>query len=296
MCPMRGGEDSLPRIVAGTSSRTINTIQLMSKGVSSTSPCEPVTCLVQPRRPGASRPATTQGHVSSRCQQPRKPQGRWANPKPSALKGTLLCTHPGHLRPSPVAHGRSRVAVPVPAGGKPYRSHLRGGGYREGAEPCWLATMAVEERPAEGEAASEAGQPRMGIQLCQESWKAPDSVKAKLGTRAHAAQRWLQLFPSSLEPSLRPRLSASVRFNSYLLHRAGCTAPAAASTRGGGGGGALRAGAEMVRCGAGRCSSLPRQLPRRCYSSRCLPPLRSHCGPAPETSSRLSGEEKADAR
>lgn len=65
-----GRRQSLPQITAGTSSSTINTIQLMSKGVSSASPCEPVTRLVQPRHPGASYPATTQGQISS-----REPQG-----------------------------------------------------------------------------------------------------------------------------------------------------------------------------------------------------------------------------
>lgn len=65
-----GRRQSLPQITAGTSSSTINTIQLMSKGVSSASPCEPVTHLVQPRHPGASYPATTQGQISS-----REPQG-----------------------------------------------------------------------------------------------------------------------------------------------------------------------------------------------------------------------------
>lgn len=29
-----------------------------------------------------------------------------------------------------------------------YLSHLRAGGYMDGAEACWLATMAEEERPA----------------------------------------------------------------------------------------------------------------------------------------------------
>lgn len=29
-----------------------------------------------------------------------------------------------------------------------YHSHLRAGGYREGAEACWLATIADDERPA----------------------------------------------------------------------------------------------------------------------------------------------------
>lgn len=47
-----------------------------------------------------------------------------------------------------------------------------------------------------------------------------------------------------------------------------------------------------VRCGAGRCSSLPHQLPQRYYSFHHLPPHRSCCGPAPETSSHLSGESK----
>lgn len=28
-----------------------------------------------------------------------------------------------------------------------YHSHLRAGGYREGAEACWLATIADDERP-----------------------------------------------------------------------------------------------------------------------------------------------------
>lgn len=138
-------------------------------------------------------------------------------------------------------------------------------------------------------------QPGTGTQLCRGSRKAPDSVKAKLGAKAHAAQRWLRLPPGSPELCPRPWLGAGVRFGSHLLHRAGCTAPAAASTRGGGGGDALRAGAEMARCGAGRHSFLPRRLLRRCYSSHHLLPPRSHCGPAPETSSHLSGEEKADA-
>lgn len=124
----QGRRQSLPRIMAGTSSSTINTIQLMSKGVSSASSCEPVTCLVQPRHPGVvSHPATTQGQVSSR--EPQR-HGQTLNPR-----GHPMSAQPG--RPSGGA-----------AGAEPYRSHLRGGGYREGAEPCWLATMAVEERPA----------------------------------------------------------------------------------------------------------------------------------------------------
>lgn len=77
-----GGGQSLPQITAGTSSRTINTIQLMSKGVSSASPCEPVTCLVQPRRPGASRPATSQHQVSS-CRCLPWANGQSPNPLPS---------------------------------------------------------------------------------------------------------------------------------------------------------------------------------------------------------------------
>lgn len=28
-----------------------------------------------------------------------------------------------------------------------FQFHLLGGGYRDGAEPCWLATMAVEDKP-----------------------------------------------------------------------------------------------------------------------------------------------------
>lgn len=54
----------------------------MSKGVSSASPCEPVTCLVQPRRPGASRPATTQHQVSS-CRCRPRDNGQPPNPLPS---------------------------------------------------------------------------------------------------------------------------------------------------------------------------------------------------------------------
>lgn len=240
----QGRRQSLPRIMAGTSSSTINTIQLMSKGVSSASPCEPVTCLVQPRHPGVSHPATTQGQVSSR--EPQR-HGQTLNPR----------GHPMSAQP-----GRPRGGA---AGAEPYRSHLRGGGYREGAEPCWLATMAVEERPGEEK-------------RCQE-----------LEDRAR------HLGDSVRVPWPKGRCSSlPAQPHSHLLHRAGCTALAAASTRGGGGGDVSRAGAGRATCGAGRCSSPPHPLPRRCCSSHRPPPPHSHCGPAPETSSHLSGEEKAD--
>ena len=148
MCPTGGRRQSLPQITAGTSSRTINTIQLMSKGVSSASPCEPVTCLVQPRRPGTSRPATTQGQVSSRRRQPPEPRGDGQTPNP--LPSRAPPAHPSRPPlPQPGCPQAKQGGRAGAVGVEPYRSHLRGGGYREGAEPCWLATMAVEERPAE---------------------------------------------------------------------------------------------------------------------------------------------------
>lgn len=42
------------------------------------------------------------------------------------------------------------MAIPVtvvPCSAAPYLSHLLGGGYNEGAEACWLAMMAEDERP-----------------------------------------------------------------------------------------------------------------------------------------------------
>lgn len=55
VCPT-GGRGQSASDSGRTSSRTINTIQLMSTGVSGTSPCEPVTCLLHSPVP-ASRPA-----------------------------------------------------------------------------------------------------------------------------------------------------------------------------------------------------------------------------------------------
>lgn len=96
-CVSDGGRrQSLPQITAGTSNSTINTIQLMSKGVSSASPCEPVTRLEQPRHPSMSHPATSQGQVSSH--EPRG-HGQTVNPP-----GHPVSAHPGHVRPSPAAH------------------------------------------------------------------------------------------------------------------------------------------------------------------------------------------------
>lgn len=126
MCPTGGTGHSLPRITAGTSSGTINTIQLMSNE-------------------SPALPHVSQSHVSyspgvrrvTSCHDPRARQlPPPPNPKPTVPTGT----------PGTATSAGSRVAVPA---GRPYRSHLRGGGYREGAEPCWLATMAVEERPVE---------------------------------------------------------------------------------------------------------------------------------------------------
>lgn len=110
-------------------------------------------------------------------------------------------------------------------------------------------------------------------------WGALEAAKAELAAGA-----------------LAPQTPPGVRWGSHLLHRAGCTAPAAASTRGGGGGDVSRAGAEMVRSGDGPCSSPRCQLPRRCCSSRRPPPLRSRHGPSPEMSSHLSAEEKTSGR
>lgn len=247
-----------------------------------------MSCTAQ--RPGTSRPAMTQGQVSSRRRQPREP---WGDGQTQTLQGTPLCTRPSHLCPSLVAHRPNRVGVAVPR--EESLTVLTSGEVGIGREQSlagwqrWLWRRDLRRRSG-----VRSQQPGTGTQLCRESWKALDSVKANLGTKAHTAQRWLRLRPSSPMPWPWSWLGASTRFGSHLLHRAGCTVPAAANTRGGGGGDALRAGAEMVRCGAGQCSSLPHQFLRRCYSSHHLPPPRSCCGPAPEMSSRLSGEEKAD--
>jgi len=289
----------------------------MSKGVSSASPCEPVTCLVQPRRPGASRPATTQRQVSSCRRQPREPWDDGKSPHPSA-------------RPPPPQPGcprRGRAAMP--ASREKSLTGLTSGAVGTGRARSlagwrrWLWRRDLRRRHG-----VRSRQPGTGTQPCRGSREAPDLVKvqhkgsrrpkvvtapsqnhritecsglegtsvghlvqppAEAGSPRAGCTSWLP------NPCPWPRRGAGVRFSTHLLHRAGCTALAAVSTRGGGGGGVWRAGAGTARCGAGPCSSLPRQLLQHCYSSRRLPQRRNHCGPAPERSSHLSGEEKADA-
>lgn len=207
VCPT-GGRGQSASDSGRTSSRTINTIQLMSTGVSGTSPCEPVTCLLHSPVP-ASRPAGAKG--SARAQGP--------SPAPRGSLTVLTCG----------AAGRGRARSPAGWPRWPWRTDLRG----------------------EGVSAARLG---AGLTL-------PSTPRGPRG--------------------------------SHLLHRAGCTAPAAASTRGGGGGGVWRAGAEMVRSGAALRSSPHRQLLQCCCSSRCPLPPRSRHGPSPELSSRLSVGEKA---
>lgn len=208
VCVRRGKRTEPASDDSRTSSRTINTIQLMSTGVSGASPCEPVTCLLHSPVP-ASRPAGAKG--SARAQGP--------SPAPHGSLTVLTCG----------AAGRGRARSPAGWPRWPWRTDLRG----EGGSAA---------RPGAG-------------------FTPPSTPQGPQG--------------------------------SHLLHRAGCTAPAAASTQGGGGGGAWRAGAEMVRSGAALRSSPHRRLLQCCCSSRCPLPPRSRCGPSPELSSRLSVEEKA---
>lgn len=191
-----------------TSSRTINTIQLMSTGISGASPCEPVTCLLCSLLP-ASRPARAK---RSACAQ-------GLSPAPHGSVTILTCG----------VAGRERARSPAGWPRWPWRTDLQGKG-------------------------TSAARPRVGFALPSTPWG--------------------------------PQVS-------HLLHRADCTAPAAASTRGGGGGGVWRAGAEMARSGVAPHSSPHCQLLQCCCSSHCPLPPRSRCGPSPELSSHLSAGEKA---
>lgn len=240
-----GTGQSLPRITAGTSSETINTIQLMSNE-------------------SPALPHVSQSHVSyspgvrrvTSCHDPRARQLP-PDPKPTVPTGT-----PGTATSAGQQGGRAgRTALPVSPPGRWVQGGS--GALLAGDDGCGGETCGGEATLGAPARDGRAG-------------KAPVLPKAKLGTTAHAAQK------------------CRGRLGSHLLHRAGCIVPAAASTRGGGGGDGWRAGAARGTCVAALCSSLPRRLPRRCCSSRRPPPPRSRRGPAPETSSRLSGGEKAD--